>query len=259
MPSAWAGGMLAEEKNPIAAAEFISAAAEVSFVAAMIKAQNLLPKGYLFARFDGDNLMSSGRTDGTLASMPRVSNARAANLFPYAANHWMKSNGSEEYHVWRFDDEAPILKSARPWRDIFDEISNGIGVSSTDRDRGESHNSSPPTPPYVRVRIRRFDGLSTVDVSRRAGESDSGVRRNGFGPFERRVRVSPFPIAAKASDLVIRPHGRFEVSISKRPSIVQAFGRSPRLLCLLLTSALRSGRLATTSVPNPGHSADLSR
>jgi hypothetical protein len=31
-----------------------------------------------------------------------------------------------------------------------------------DRDRGESHDSSPPTPPYVRVRIRRFDRLSTL-------------------------------------------------------------------------------------------------
>ena len=95
-----------------------------------------------------------------------------------------------------------------------------------DRDRGESHDSSPPTPPYIRVRIRRFDRLSTVGVSRRAGESDSGVRRNGFGPFERRIRASPFLIAAKASVLDIRPHGRFEVSTSKRPSIVQAFSET---------------------------------
>src|SRR6266567_9241984 len=95
-----------------------------------------------------------------------------------------------------------------------------------DRDRGESHDSSPPTPPYIRVRIRRFDRLSTVGVSRRAGESDSRVRRRGFGPFERRIRASPFLIAAKASDLDIRPHGRFEVSTSKRPSIVQAFSET---------------------------------
>src|SRR5829696_10565637 len=30
----------------------------------------------------------------------------------------------------------------------------------TDRDRGEPRGSAPPTPPYVRVRIRRFGGLS---------------------------------------------------------------------------------------------------
>ena len=98
--------------------------------------------------------------------------------------------------------------------------------SSDNRDRGESHDSSPPTPPYIRVRIRRFDRLSTVGVSRRAGESDSGVRRNGFGPCERRIRASPFLIAAQASDLDIRPHGQFEVSTSKRPSIVQAFSET---------------------------------
>jgi hypothetical protein len=32
--------------------------------------------------------------------------------------------------------------------------------------------------------------------------------------------------APKASDLDIRPRGRFEVSMSKRPSIVQAFSET---------------------------------
>ncbi len=113
-----------------------------------------------------------------------------------------------------------------------------------DRDRGEPRGSSPPTPPYIRVRIRRFDGLSTVGVSRRAGESDSGVRRNGFGPFERRIRASPFLIATKASDLDIRPHGPvrgLHVQASFHRSGLQR--NSFRLLRPLLTSALRSGRL----------------
>ena len=44
--------------------------------------------------------------------------------------------------------------------------------------------------------------------------------------FERHVRASPVPIAPKASDLGIPPHGRFEVSISERPSIVQAFSET---------------------------------
>ena len=34
------------------------------------------------------------------------------------------------------------------------------GMPGTHRDRGEPRGSSPPTPPYVRVRIRRFGGLS---------------------------------------------------------------------------------------------------
>ena len=32
--------------------------------------------------------------------------------------------------------------------------------SAKDRDRGEPRGSAPPTPPYVRVRIRRFEKLS---------------------------------------------------------------------------------------------------
>jgi IrrE N-terminal-like domain len=135
MPSVWAGSILAEAKNPIAGAESMSAMAEVSSEAAMIKARNLLPKGHLFARFDNDDLMSAGRTVGTLASMPRVTRTRAAELFPKAANHWVKSTGSQEYHVWRFEDETPILESARPWRDVFDEIAHDIGVPATELDK----------------------------------------------------------------------------------------------------------------------------
>ena len=36
----------------------------------------------------------------------------------------------------------------------------------------------------------------------------------------------PFSSLQKASYLDIRPHGRFEVSMSKRPSIVQAFSET---------------------------------
>jgi hypothetical protein len=35
-----------------------------------------------------------------------------------------------------------------------------LADTQRDRDRGESRDSSPPTPPDVRVRIRRFGGLS---------------------------------------------------------------------------------------------------
>src|SRR5712675_563052 len=130
---------------------------------------------------------------------------------------WVRGN--------KYFSENPKEKTRQPCQQTA-RRANHAAVARMDRDRGEPHDSSPPTPPYIRVRIRRFDRLSTVGVSRRAGESDSGVRRNGFGPFERRIRASPFLIAAKASDLDIRPHGRFEVSTSKRPSIVQAFSET---------------------------------
>ena len=37
--------------------------------------------------------------------------------------------------------------------------SSRVHCRPRNRDRGEPHGSSPPTPPYVRVRIRRFGGL----------------------------------------------------------------------------------------------------
>ena len=35
-----------------------------------------------------------------------------------------------------------------------------VASDPEDRDRGEPRGSAPPTPPYVRVRIRRFEKLS---------------------------------------------------------------------------------------------------
>lgn len=132
MPSEWAAEVLLGKKNPISGAESISTIAEVSFAAAMVKAQSLLPRGYLFARFVGSELIFSGRTVGTIASMPNSKTVRAADLFPQAANHWIKSNSSETYHVWRFADEEPMVAPTRPWREVFDEISRDIAVPTSE-------------------------------------------------------------------------------------------------------------------------------
>ena len=43
----------------------------------------------------------------------------------------------------------------------------------------------PPTPPYIRVRIRRFAGLSADGVSRRRQRFGQRFRRASFGPFKR--------------------------------------------------------------------------
>ena len=58
-------------------------------------------------------------------------------------------------------------------------LSNTSDVERTDspalrlavnRDRGESRDSAPPTPPYIRNRIRRFGGLSTPSIKTRKTE-----------------------------------------------------------------------------------------
>jgi hypothetical protein len=49
--------------------------------------------------------------------------------------------------------------SAYPSRLSVDADIPALTLRARDRDRGEPLGSAPPTPPYVRVRIRRFEKL----------------------------------------------------------------------------------------------------
>ena len=120
------------------------------------------------------------------------------------------------------------------------------------RDRGKSRDSSPPTPPYMRVRIRRFR-----DLSPRGPEGRSRV------PLRFRRSQVPFGLHP------IRPWQAQPKLIGWRMTTMSfaryypqsRFGPSPPawLLCPLLTSAARSGPIAQPSVPIPGQTADLPR
>src|SRR5579863_3184936 len=102
--------------------------------------------------------------------------------------------------------------------------------------------------PQVLTLDNRFHGRPSCrrafDVgSRRAGFSLSGGGASGF------TRCA----AARAQlSLCLLLHRLREIAALLASSTVQAFGGAPRLLCPLLTSALRSRRLATPSVPLPG-------
>src|SRR5450756_1517706 len=67
----------------------------------------------------------------------------------------------------RLRDHAKITSQPPTWRRL------------SDRDRGEDRSSAPPTPPYVRVRIRRFDWLcvSTLDQGRKSKRREIGIRQ----------------------------------------------------------------------------------
>ena len=58
-------------------------------------------------------------------------------------------------HSRRFGfGECPVNARFRTYRLIA-----AINAKGQDRDRGEPRGSAPPTPPYIRVRIRRFEKL----------------------------------------------------------------------------------------------------
>src|ERR1700690_206994 len=58
-------------------------------------------------------------------------------------------------------------------------------ILAPNRDRGEPRGSSPPTPPYIRVRIRRFGGLSGHLFPQEGQPPGFGsvYRRGRFGPY----------------------------------------------------------------------------
>jgi hypothetical protein len=73
------------------------------------------------------------------------------------------------------------------------ELSNMLG---THRDRGKPHSSAPPTPPDMRVRIRRFGGLSYKFHSQ-SGNPERVEVSIGQGDAERgRVRQPPWTMSA---------------------------------------------------------------
>src|SRR5437762_10751239 len=99
--------------------------------------------------------------------------------------------------------------------------------------------------------------LSTCGRSRVLGFSPHPGR---FGPFRFALR-SFTPLGEREGQLFLPflPHVTHEIRFLLTTPLVQAFAPSPELLCPLLTSALRSGRLsapfsrvATTQDRPPG-------
>ena len=114
------------------------------------------------------------------------------------------------------------------------------------RDRGELHGSSPPTPPYVRVGIRRFRDLSRLGPEVRVAFRRWRLRRFQV-PFGLHP-IRPWQAQPKLIGWRARPSKRTAHYSSR-----SRFGPSSlaRLICPLLTSTMRSKRLATPSLTIP--------
>jgi len=120
------------------------------------------------------------------------------------------------------------------------------------RDTGDGYPSCPPTPPYMRVRIRRFSELSP-----RGPEVRGVVRHKGFAAPQVSVSASPSSDPVKLSrswlaGAVPPVSSTFYYSLS-------LFGPSSLAWVLrpLLTSAAGSEWITSPSVVNPRRAADL--
>jgi hypothetical protein len=127
-------------------------------------------------------------------------------------------------------------------------------MGEANRDRGEPRDSSPPTPPYIRVRIRRFTGLSANGFFSSAPEAQTvGTVGLASAPLNSAVWASPFPAVPKGQRPGFSTVWPLEIPISK--CLFQRSGlqrNSFRLLCRLLTSPPRSRalRLAQSAFPD---------
>jgi hypothetical protein len=112
------------------------------------------------------------------------------------------------------------------------------------------------------VRIRRFGRLCERLFPQEGRPPGFGIvhRRRSFDPCLAAPLGFTFQVGAQAGKIPVfcrMAPSRCTCLLST--STVRAFGASLRLLCPLLTSALRSERLTAPSVALPGHSADLPR
>jgi hypothetical protein len=139
--------------------------------------------------------------------------------------------------------------------------STGTCEPSVNRDRGELRSSTPPTPPYIRVRIRRFGELSCrCPRGETGGRAFVAHRRRGFGPYIaapsgftlrswRAGRAVPGSAVWPPRDArCYSPRSPFGPSLGRRlPTMPSAD------FCAAIT------RLAARSVRRSGHDADLPR
>jgi hypothetical protein len=119
----------------------------------------------------------------------------------------------------------------------------------------------PPTPPYIRVRIRRFAELSANGLFRvRTRGSNRGLRRAGFGSLEMAPSgLHPFPPFREPVTWIF---SRMASSRVPHSSIFPAFRPSAKLVPPNMPSADFSAAvtsLTTRSVRSPGRDGDLPR
>ncbi len=155
MPESWAKELLETATDPLSATDNIASLAQVSFVAAFVRVQGLLPPGFVYCRFSNGNFDYRGRSQGTHASFPNLTGQTPDRLFPHAAGHWHRQRSDGQYHMWRFQSETPLELCDRPWREIFEEMASDIGLDPADRPKFKQRTMAVLSSANSTVRISR--------------------------------------------------------------------------------------------------------
>jgi len=126
MPSEWVRSIRQEHDSPCDILEHIRIGADVSFDAALIRLNSVLPPGYLYGVLNEDGVViSAGRSVGTLAGRPeRGTLLNFDTAFPASAKRWSMPLRGGICGWWYFPREMtlPAADETLSWRELLNEI-----------------------------------------------------------------------------------------------------------------------------------------
>lgn len=124
MPSEWVLSLIGPNPNPIELVRKISAGADTSPMAALLKLVTCFPPGYAYVEICDGEIARTGRSPNTAANFPYpLSVSDVGGLFPWAAERWSGRTAGGQIFWWNLDVKAlPPEDKAVLWRDVLAEI-----------------------------------------------------------------------------------------------------------------------------------------
>lgn len=116
MPSEWLSTVLDPDNDPEQLISEVSAKADVSYQAAIIKIIQSLPPVFVYAQVgDLGEVLSSARSPGTLVSPPAWGTTiDPESVYTFYSERYQFTLGGREYIWWRFAPEIPEIKADDP-------------------------------------------------------------------------------------------------------------------------------------------------
>ena len=126
MPTSWVRGVVAEYEEPVDVMDHVVEAARVSHTAACRKVlQNLAPGNMFIHVADDGEVISSGRSEGTIASPPpRGRVIDPEHVFVEVGNVRSLEGSVGNYYWWTFPRSIDVGEFASPkeWRELLEEM-----------------------------------------------------------------------------------------------------------------------------------------
>lgn len=134
MPHDWIRQIILTTPDPPRMVKSVTELAQVSSHAAIIKLATTSDPGNLFAAISDDGqLLSSGRSDGTLANLPSWGEyIDPTTLFPFCNSRYAFTISGQNYFWWKFSNDAPIPdnEDSRTWQEVLSLIIEQSGADA---------------------------------------------------------------------------------------------------------------------------------